>query len=871
MLTDSDSQATSRVRGLFRRWTAFSSANAPWLVLLFLLLAAGAAWVATQRIRVDADLESLLPQSSPTIRALKETKARYGSTDLFTVSIVDSDPGRIAAVQDRIVRKMRADWPDVVFVQDDRDATFFRDHALLYLPTSYLQQLLRRLESTRDEIKRGPLGMDLLADEPAPKGPWFDATLPQQLGLPDEAADEFEKFLKPADASTTKDRNADDPKAGVPDSLRSRLIGRLADGKFVGVVQAVLKKPSSDIEYVKTVLARSDAMLAPFRSEFGGMRIGVEGPYKDFQEVEELSSNGTVATVISVGLTLLIILLFFRSSGPIFLVLGQAVISCALTLGFVGLAYGRLNLYTMFVIAILFGMGTDFSFYLVGYAQRLVRQGASWEEAVERSLTDMFSSLVAAATTTIAGLLTLLVSRFAGFYEFGVIATFGIGASFLLTYLFLPAAILLSQRLAGRPLLGWLRMDPRARAKEPAPSRFPYERFSNTAAAIAIAGAVILLPFAFRIGFEYDFSHLRQDHSGKGISRITAVVDGIANRITGRGRKASDDLPVREALNSKRTSSQPVVILAKDAASLDALHDTLLRRLTVDRDTFLRSFLTLRTFVPAPRDQAERLPFMARIDSVLADPVFSKATGDDEEMVKMLRRQVRAKSFGARDIPEWSLNMLRERDSSYGRIAFVYGRFNSSDSREAAKFEARYGHLVGGTEELSCFSSSFVYADVVRLVREDSIRMSFLMLGILVVLLAALLRKPRAIAVCLLGMATCLAWMLGLMGLFGVKVGVFNLIVITTIQAALTDVVIYLVLAWERGGRRDLPELYTGIGVLMSVAIGTTVAGYAGMSFTTHLGIRSMGNFALLGLGSCLLVSLAVTPWLCRKLLPPGK
>jgi len=273
--------------------------------------------------------------------------------------------------------------------------------------------------------------------------------------------------------------------------------------------------------------------------------------------------------------------------------------------------------------------------------------------------------------------------------------------------------------------------------------------------------------------------------------------------------------------------------------------------------------------VPSQKDQEARIPYLKRLDSVLSDKVFNKASGDDSAMVAMLRGQVRAKTFGPTDIPEWALNMLRERDSSYGRIAFVYGRFNSSDSRDAARFEDRYGHLEAGGEKLSCFSSSFVYADVVRLVREDSFRMSLLMLGILVVLLALLMRKPRAIAVCLLGMAVCLAWILGLMGVFGLKVGVFNLIVITTIQAALTDVVIYLVLAWERGGRRDLLDLYVGIGTLMTVAIGTTIAGYAGMCFTSHLGIRSMGNFAVLGLGACLLVSLSLTPWLCRKLLPP--
>ena len=154
-----------------------------------------------------------------------------------------------------------------------------------------------------------------------------------------------------------------------------------------------------------------------------------------------------------------------------------------------------------------------------------------------------------------------------------------------------------------------------------------------------------------------------------------------------------------------------------------------------------------------------------------------------------------------------------------------------------------------------------------RLVREDSLRMSVMMLLALVILLAIILHSIRGILVSAISMLLSLLWCLGLMGLFGQKVNVFNLIVITTIQGALTDVVIYIVLAWERQGRQGLREIYAGIGLLMLIAIGTTIAGWIGMIFTTHQGIQSMGGFALIGLGSCLVISLCATPWLCTRIL----
>jgi len=861
-------QPKNRSEKIIWRWVDFSSKHSGKILLAFVILALLAGLLAT-RIHLDANLESLLPQKSKTILAMKETKQRFGSADLFTISIVMKDPIEIAHIQDGIRKEMQTHWDDAVTVQVDRDGSFFKKHALLYLPDSELVKLETRLAAKRDEIKLGPLGVDLLSDAPpVPKGPWFNANTPQQLGLPDEAADQFRKFLKTDDTTKTKTQEVD-RKEGVPDSLKSRLIGRLDDGRYVGLVQAVLKNPSSNMDYVKTVLARSKVMLGAYESKFGDqLQIGVEGPYKNLSDVESLATNGSIATVISIGLTLLIVLLYFRTTGPLFLVLGQAAISCMFTLGFVSLTFGRLNLYTIFVIAILFGMGTDFSLYVMGYSQRMFRKGMHWNLALARTLSDLLSSLFTAWITTVAGLLTLLSSRFAGFYEFGLIATAGMTFSLILTYVFLPAAILWTRNLSTHSLFGWLRIESK---KLHAPSNVEPKwlpRLAASTAAFAIIGAIILLPFVFKVQFEYDFSNLSESNKSWAKSIISTTKKalpflGTQDSAVNKPKR----LPISEAIGTNRTSSQPVVLLANSPEAMDEVYDTLLNRLTVQHDSLLRSFLTLRSFVPRAQDQAARAIHLARIDSIVSDKIFNKASGEDSSMVAMIRDMAKAKTFTAEEIPSWALDLLRERDGKYGRIGFIYSRFNSSDAQEAQLFEDRYSHFSSKGKDITCYSSSFVYADLVRLVREDSVRMSILMLIILCILLVLILRKTGPILVCFLGMFISLVWTLGLMGLLHQRVGIFNLIVITTIQAALTDVVIYVVLAWERQKRQGLREIYSGMGMLMSVAIGTTIAGYAGMLFTSHLGIQSMGTFAVIGLCACLATSLCVTPWLCTKLL----
>jgi len=803
------------------------------------LLAALASAVYSTRIRVDGDLESLLPEGSQTVHALKETQRRFGSADLFTVSIVGSDPAAIARIQDSLRDRMVRDWPFVRSVQISRNQDFFRKHALLYLPRDQLEHIERRLLSLRNDLRQGPLGMDLLSDTVLEDTTWFDAKALDRLGLPEEASSEFRKFLDAGDDS------AFDPKARVPDSLKARLLGGLPDGRFVGVVQAVLSRPSSDIEFTKDVLARSRSLLSAVSKPYGtGIEIGVEGPYKDLGEVDSLARNGTIATVVSVLLTLLIMVVVFRRAGPILLVLGQAAVSCALTLGFATLVYGQLNLYTMFVIAILFGMGTDYSFYVVGHAQRIVRSGATWEEALARTFRDLSSSLGLAWLTTVAGLLVLLLSKFPGFHEFGMIASVGISSSLVLTWIFLPAAVLLAERASKHPPARWLSPDPAPPWREFAVRAWMSDLPRDLAIA-AVIGAVCAVPFATRIGFEYDFARLQEAPN-----------------------PSQRTLPVQEALGTKLTSSQPVVVLVRNPAMLDRIHDTLLRRLTVDRDTLLAGFLTPRSFLPRLDSQEARLPQLRRIGAILEDPLFDRTSGADSRTVANLREMSKADTFRWADIPAWARNLLRERDGSSGKIGFIYDKITNSDSRDAERFERRYGRFAGMGDSVSCFSSSFVYADLVRVVRDDSLRMTKAMILVLCLLIVLVFRKWRPVLVCFSGMAVTLAWMLGFLGMFDIRLNIFNLIVITTLQAALTDVVIYMVLAWERQGRTGIGQLYSGIGTLMTVAIGTTISGFAGMLFTSHPGIRSIGSFAVVGLVCCLAASLAVVPWLCSVLLP---
>ena len=189
-------------------------------------------------LKLDADLSHLLPEDTPSVKALEESYERFGSTDRFMIAIQSESVELAAALQDSIQDYIHKNWQgDFVSTQVDNDNQFFKDNALLYLPVKHLEKIRDNLEDLQLEIgrKNGPLVVDLLGDGPADSANgnaekkervWFDANLPMELGLPEEAVSAFDAFFKKKESAETDSGKAEwNPKAYLPEHLKNRLIG----------------------------------------------------------------------------------------------------------------------------------------------------------------------------------------------------------------------------------------------------------------------------------------------------------------------------------------------------------------------------------------------------------------------------------------------------------------------------------------------------------------------------------------------------------------------------------------------------------------------------------------------------------------------
>ncbi|MCP4677545.1 MAG: MMPL family transporter [Deltaproteobacteria bacterium] len=806
---------------------------------VFGILASFSAWYAIGNIRVVTDLAALLPSGTSSVDALNESKERIGSTDLFTIAIESKsgDSRAIAKMQDIINDRIEKKWDDASWTQIDRDTSFFREHALYYLPTDRLADLKNRLEEelVRASAEVIPGMVNLLDDntdkdnekEPQEKGieNWYDDDLPREIGFPPQVADEFSSFFSDED---------NQPSTLSENNLSSRLIG--PEGK-VGVVLVQLDKPSTNLEYAGFALKRGEALIRNVnpKSIAPDLNAQVVGAYRSFKEVDAVADDGKIATVISVSLILLLMLLFFRSPRTVIAVFVPLAAAATFTMGMTALIYGRLTALTIFVLAMLVGMGIDYGIHLFSRILFEFRSGTKTEAATTESIKSTGGALAVAALTTIASLLTLLFGHFEGFKEFGVVASYGLLFSVVCSVLILPPTVAAMERIAPykrqqsvtkrRRFLGNLNKSPIIR----------------NGFIVGASVTALLLCFVPRARFEHDFRNLRSKHTGTTIHYGRAV--------------------------GKNAGTAPAVLLGRNHVQMKAAHNYLLDRVRKKDALEIGSFITIHTFVPSQAEQLQRREIIKKIGEIANKRAMRRLKDKKRRLVDELKTMAAAEPFDKRDIPSWAKRIVTERDGRVGLIGHMYTKIEDWNANAVGAFKRRFGNLEFEGETLPIACSGFILADVVEMVQADGARLLFFVSIALVVILLVSTRDPKAAAILFSVIAAGAVWIVGAMGLLDVRIGLYNLIVIPVVLGVGIDSAIHLYHRHQQLGASGIDENLRTTGFSVTASSLTTMAGFVGLLFVGHKGLQTIGVLACLGVGLSWLSVMLLLPFLMTRFL----
>lgn len=791
----------------FQRYAKWACQR-PLLPLIFIVLVIGLSLLSVRHLRLDASFEALLPEDTPSVMARNEARQRVGSSDSYLIAIQSPDP----EANFRFAKAVAAEidgWEESEWVMHSIDLEVFREKALLFMSLEDLRELadLVELRVLRGQCEfRGNCNeMDLRTDaERAQDSDRLEALAKRYRGQHAETAGDRSELAK--------------RHPGLSDALMNQ------DGTVATVV-ASLEGSSSNIEFSRRMLSRGEALIEQLdpHSFHPEMIAKVQGAYQSSNEYETVLSDATTASLISLGLVVVVVMLFLRRVSAVILVATALLVGIVWTMGFTGISYPTLNTVTAVIFGILLGMGIDYSIHYCVATRAERVEGVSLAEAMHRAGESCIPAMLTSALTTAAALLTLSAAHNRGFREFGVIGAVGVILCLLAALLVIP------------PLWGVLEKLRRESKPLPIPSdQWMARRGVLIALLIALAFSAAFGWRAPSLSFEYDLSNLRapRDESDR-------IAHGSANRLGG--------------------STSPAALLGDNEEELRRAHRLLTKRRD-EGDERIRSVITIETFIPP--DQEEKLEEVERLRSLLRPRTLRRVAKQYRPELDRLAEMARVEEpLRVEALPLWARQAITERDGSIGRFGLLHMRIPGGDARVARDFQEDYGSIdVGETRPIRVASSRFVVADVVFTMQRDG-RLMVILSAIAVILLLLIdLRSFVGAFACSLVLFFGILWGLGAAELLGWKLGVFNMLVIPVALGLGIDGTIHLYHRYQRDREAFLksPLGATGLAVLASTV--TTLAGFAGLLFVQHRGLATIGQLSVLTVGCTLVAVLGVLP-----------
>src|SRR5579871_664641 len=647
------------------------------LVLLgALAVAAISTWMAAH-LELRTNFAELLPSRDPAVVELNRTADRIGGTQVLEVAVESPDRDANLRFAGDLTARIRRLPPELVLavaydVREERD--FFAKRKWLYADLDTLTELRDSLRAKIDRAKN-PLLVDLLD--------------------PGETPEELEKRLR------AKGARLDAFPTGFFEG---------DGGQGPGSIVAIVIRPPGGLfgEHVgeklrDTVLAQV-AELQP-QKYHAQMKVGLTGDIMSALEERAALENDLVwATSICVLLVCVVVVLFYGRFRAVPFVAIPALVGVAVAFGCAERLFGYLNTSTAFMGSIVVGNGINFAIIQMARYEEERRGGKPAREAMQIALSSTVRATAVAAIGAAVSYGSLLVTRFRGFSQFGVIGGIGMVVAWLATVTVLPAL--------------WAAFDKRRektrRFASPGQGLFSgaVSRAATRAPRVLLAVSAILTVLAaiplrgyLRDPFEYDFKNLRNRRSlESGAAALAPRVD----RIFGK-------------------TLTPAVIVADKREHTDEIRSIVFERdKALPGERLIGDVRTIDDFLPGSVEaQQQKLQVLGEIRELIDDPALKLL--DDAERARLvdLRPPESLQPVRMEDLPAQVRQPFTETDAArtMGRIVLVYHDEHVStwDGRNLMRIADIIGemHLHDGTIVRSS-GHAVIFAAMIRSIDHDA-------------------------------------------------------------------------------------------------------------------------------------------------------
>ncbi|EDM78787.1 hypothetical protein PPSIR1_32352 [Plesiocystis pacifica SIR-1] len=268
-----------------------------------------------------------------------------------------------------------------------------------------------------------------------------------------------------------------------------------------------------------------------------------------------------------------------------------------------------------------------------------------------------------------------------------------------------------------------------------------------------------------------------------------------------------------------------------------------------------------------PEDKPEAKPEQPEAEAGPEPPAEGDALIDAEDG-KLLRRMLRASTFGPDDLPKSATGMLRGDDGSWA--IFAYPNYDAADMFTGVDFLEETTAYTGVDEPgVSAADKSRVYVGEPTVYATTFILLQEewpVVMGMAALVVTAFVfwqvRSFGQTLVTLSPLLLAIWWTFGILGTFGLKLSVLNVPILPAILGIGVDNGVYLTAAIRRG-----PSTNTGLhrsvdetGQAILAATMTTMVGFGAFLFSDNGGLRSIGELAVIGIVATAIAAMLAVP-----------
>jgi uncharacterized protein len=798
------------------------------VIAVALLLAIGAGFFAS-KLTVDTDIANLLPPSNENVQALERLKETAGGETEMQVAIKSPDfDANIAMAEFLAEKSLELYYPryeDNFFSRAElrRETEVLQDNAL-YLAT--IPELIQIKDYLQDEIET--------AREEA--NPFFV-----------DFSDDFEDEEEETDIGKFRESYDD----LIPPEYATN-----ADSTVV-MLTLYPTGPQSDIRYLEDMFEIYQDMLdevdtASYHPE---MEIKFGGRLKrHMDEFESIMNDVFNSFSLGISSVILLVMLYFfikkyihyrkgskigrkhsfwshfiRMPVPVLVIGIPLLFSLMWTFGITYLQIEVLNTMTSVLFVILFGLGIDYGIHYYARYIEYRSMGRSVENSVLLAYDKTGSAIIVSAMTTAAALFILMFADFRGFSEFGFIAGIGILFALIAMLFVLPSLLVIFEKW------NWILTnrvgDDFVRTK--GIHRYPYAR---SIVSVGLIISLVVLIFSGNLKFEYQFGNLEPTFEEyEQFREFTSGVDENGRR-------------------------NPAYIIADTNDDVFEILDSLRTRRDQNPETIIRDVEALQERFPPSEEMAnEKLEHIAEVRQLLQN---SFIRDQQDENLDLLRRGSQTREPLDEDIiPDFLKNRFMTQEGEIGRFVIIYPESGLSDGLKSIAFKDEVGEVeLASGKTYHSASTSIVAATMLDLMRTESPYMVSATFLIVFLFIWFSFKNLRWALIALIPLIIGLLWLFGIMLLFGLKFNFYNLVVLPAVLGIGCDNGVHLAHRYRDEGQKSMWDVLSSTGQHITIGSFTTMMGFAGLLFTNHPGLQSIGIMAVVGIGMTLLSALTFLP-----------